>query len=61
MKPVPAQDRELQKATFAGGCFWCIEYAFDHTEGVIQRTQVISEAQKLTLITKVSQAVNRTL
>lgn len=24
----------LQKATFAGGCFWCVEEAFDKIEGV---------------------------
>ena len=25
----------FEKATFAGGCFWCIESAFEGTEGVI--------------------------
>ena len=25
-------------ATFAGGCFWCIEHAFDHVDGVISTT-----------------------
>lgn len=26
----------LEKATFAGGCFWCMEDAFHRTEGVIE-------------------------
>ena len=30
----PAQ----QKATFAGGCFWCVEADFDKVEGVISTT-----------------------
>ena len=25
---------QLQKATFAGGCFWCMQPFFDHTKGV---------------------------
>lgn len=25
----------LEKATFAGGCFWCMEQAFDKLEGVV--------------------------
>ena len=29
----PSQDR-LQRATFAGGCFWCMETAFEQLEGV---------------------------
>jgi len=27
---------ELKKATFAGGCFWCMEGPFDHLEGVTE-------------------------
>ena len=29
--PVLAQDSKLATATFAGGCFWCVEEAFDHS------------------------------
>lgn len=28
-------DQESQKATFAGGCFWCMESAFDEIDGVV--------------------------
>lgn len=28
----------LQKATFAGGCFWCMELPFDKLEGVVSTT-----------------------
>jgi len=27
--------REIETATFAGGCFWCMEYPFEHIEGVV--------------------------
>lgn len=30
-----AQDTEPAKATFAGGCFWCVEEAFEKVPGVI--------------------------
>ena len=33
----PAQ-RNLAKATFAGGCFWCMEPPFDKLDGVISTT-----------------------
>ena len=29
---------ELEKATFAGGCFWCMEHAFDEIPGVVSVT-----------------------
>jgi len=29
-----ASDQDLEKATFAGGCFWCMEPPFDKLEGV---------------------------
>ena len=35
----PSQNHDnfsLQKATFAGGCFWCMELAFEHVDGVTQ-------------------------
>jgi methionine-S-sulfoxide reductase len=27
--------QSLHKATFAGGCFWCMEYPFDELDGVV--------------------------
>ena len=29
---------KLEKATFAGGCFWCMEPPFDKLDGVISTT-----------------------
>jgi peptide-methionine (S)-S-oxide reductase len=31
-------DKQLAKATFAGGCFWCMEPPFDMLEGVVSTT-----------------------
>ncbi len=33
-----AAHEKLEKATFAGGCFWCMEPPFDKLEGVISTT-----------------------
>jgi peptide-methionine (S)-S-oxide reductase len=34
----PAGAQELGRATFAGGCFWCMEPPFDKLDGVISTT-----------------------
>ena len=34
----PLHAVEPQTATFAGGCFWCVEEAYDQVEGVISTT-----------------------
>jgi peptide-methionine (S)-S-oxide reductase len=34
----PTAGRDLEKATFAGGCFWCMEPPYDSLEGVISVT-----------------------
>ena len=34
----PASDDKLAKATFAGGCFWCMEPPFEKLPGVVRVT-----------------------
>ena len=36
----------LEKATFAGGCFWCIEHSFDGISGVVSVTSGYTGGQK---------------
>jgi len=31
-----ADSKNLKQAVFAGGCFWCVEHAFDHIPGVVK-------------------------
>ena len=33
----PSEER-FEKATFAGGCFWCMEPPFDKLDGVVSTT-----------------------
>ena len=42
--PQPAG--QLQKATFAGGCFWCMEHPFDELPGVVSVTSGYTGGQK---------------
>jgi peptide-methionine (S)-S-oxide reductase len=37
---------KLQKATFAGGCFWCMEHPFDELPGVVSVTSGYTGGQK---------------
>jgi peptide-methionine (S)-S-oxide reductase len=36
----------LEKATFAGGCFWCMEHPFDELPGVISVTSLYRVIKK---------------
>jgi peptide-methionine (S)-S-oxide reductase len=38
MAPLPQPKPGQAVATFAGGCFWCVESDFDHVPGVISTT-----------------------
>jgi peptide methionine sulfoxide reductase msrA/msrB len=36
MRPKISADSEYERATFAGGCFWCMEPPFEKLDGVIE-------------------------
>jgi peptide-methionine (S)-S-oxide reductase len=38
MAPLPQPKPGQAVATFAGGCFWCVESDFDHVPGVVSTT-----------------------
>ena len=38
MGSVSREMKQLEKATFAGGCFWCMEHPFDDVAGVTSTT-----------------------
>ena len=38
MAPEPQEAPDLATATFAGGCFWCMEPPFDALDGVVSTT-----------------------
>lgn len=37
-KTEDSSSKKLDKATFAGGCFWCMQPAFDKLKGVVSTT-----------------------
>ena len=41
-----AANPKLEKATFAGGCFWCMEPPFDRLDGVVSVTAGYTGGQK---------------
>jgi peptide-methionine (S)-S-oxide reductase len=45
-QPLPASGTGSAKATFAGGCFWCMEPPFDKLPGVISTTSGYTGGQK---------------
>jgi peptide-methionine (S)-S-oxide reductase len=45
-RAAPAADAGLAKATFAGGCFWCMEKPFEDLAGVVSVTSGYSGGQK---------------
>ena len=38
LNPAYGADENLGTATFAGGCFWCMEHPFDEIDGVVDTT-----------------------
>ncbi|MGK7913040.1 MAG: peptide-methionine (S)-S-oxide reductase MsrA [Synechococcus sp.] len=38
LNPAYGADENLETATFAGGCFWCMEHPFDEIDGVVDTT-----------------------
>lgn len=46
MIPNTQAEEKYEKATFAGGCFWCMEYPFTSLDGVIEVTSGYAGGEK---------------
>lgn len=46
MAPLPAVEKGMKVATFAGGCFWCMEGPFDRIDGVVSTTSGYTGGEK---------------
>lgn len=44
--PMPPDDASLAVATFAGGCFWCVEAGFEKLPGVVEAISGYSGGQE---------------
>lgn len=44
----PIATQELDTATFAGGCFWCVEASFEQIEGVVEAVSGYSGGEAAT-------------
>jgi peptide-methionine (S)-S-oxide reductase len=46
MLPFTVSAAQTEKATFAGGCFWCMEHPFDEIPGVVSVTSGYTGGEK---------------
>jgi peptide-methionine (S)-S-oxide reductase len=46
-QPTPAAPAVFAKATFAGGCFWCMEHPFDQLDGVVSVTSGYTGGERM--------------
>src|SRR5262252_329176 len=44
---LPETPKGMAVATFAGGCFWCMESAFDDVDGILSATSGYTDGQKV--------------
>ena len=49
---IQSYSKELKKTYFGGGCFWCMEEAFDKVDGVTNVVSVTQGEQNLIQLIK---------
>jgi peptide-methionine (S)-S-oxide reductase len=43
-------NKEIEKAVFAGGCFWCMQNPYDELKGVVSTAVGYTGGNKITLL-----------